>query len=109
LLVDGRPRCVGHNEFGQLGVGSDQNLTVAIVQASPTDLGQGFTSVTQASLGHGFGCALAGAGAVKCWGRNTSGQLGLGDTRDRGARAGEIGDALPQLVFAGSRAATRVR
>jgi alpha-tubulin suppressor-like RCC1 family protein len=105
LPANGRPRCVGHNEHGQLGVGTYQDLAVAIVQASPTDLGQGFTSVASTAVGHGFGCALNPAGAVKCWGRNVSGQLGLGDTRSRGAGAGEMGDALPQLVFAGSQAA----
>ena len=33
------------------------------------------------------------------WGYNAFGQLGLGDTRDRGIASGDMGDALPALQF----------
>lgn len=39
---------------------------------------------------------------VKCWGENGLGQLGLGDTNDRGNDPGEMGSALAYLNF-GSR------
>lgn len=35
-------------------------------------------------VGDGFQCALADTGAMSCWGRNFFGQLGTGDTTDRG-------------------------
>ncbi|GIL89659.1 hypothetical protein Vretimale_16631 [Volvox reticuliferus] len=41
-------------------------------------------------------CALSPSlGAIKCFGRNKEGQLGLGDTQDRGDQKGEMGADLP--------------
>jgi hypothetical protein len=42
-------------------------------------------------------------GQVKCWGQGLRGRLGLGDTADRGAQPGEMGDALPQVPFGTGR------
>jgi alpha-tubulin suppressor-like RCC1 family protein len=42
-------------------------------------------------------CALLNDASLKCWGGNVSGQLGLGDTTNRGDGAGEMGDSLPPV------------
>jgi len=49
---------------------------------------------------HNHSCALLDDASVKCWGSNTNGQLGLGDTGDRGDVSGEMGDALPATQLA---------
>ncbi|MDC0666601.1 RCC1 domain-containing protein [Nannocystis radixulma] len=49
------------------------------------------------------GCVRLVGGAIKCWGYNQNGQLGLGDTEHRGDQPGEMGAALPALDFAGAQ------
>jgi alpha-tubulin suppressor-like RCC1 family protein len=51
--------------------------------------------VRQIAAGGEFVCALTLAREIKCWGNNTVGQLGLGDTVKRGDDANEMGDSLP--------------
>eukprot|EP00961_Rhodomonas_salina_P233191 3151278-Rhodomonas_salina.2 len=53
-------------------------------------------------------CVLLETGAVKCWGQNVWGQLGLGDTHDRGDNPGEVGDALPAVELGTGRTAVSV-
>eukprot|EP01083_Nonionella_stella_P067925 179993_1 len=42
-------------------------------------------------------CALSTTNTMKCWGMNLYGQLGYGDTNNRGDVAGEMGDNLPEV------------
>ena len=49
------------------------------------------------AVGSAHTCALLDDDKVKCWGRNDFGQLGLGDTANRGDDPGEMGDNLPAV------------
>jgi alpha-tubulin suppressor-like RCC1 family protein len=60
------------------------------------DLGPGRTAL-QLTAGGVHTCARLDDGSVKCWGLNDSGQLGLGDTQNRGDGPGEMGAALPAV------------
>lgn len=53
-------------------------------------------------------CALLDDHSVKCWGNNAEGELGLGDTRRRGASASDMGDALPAVDLGTGRTATAI-
>ncbi len=98
LLSDGAIKCWGYNQQGQLGLGdiaSRGAVAGDMGDALPrVDLGLN-AEVSSISLGRYHACALLAGNRVKCWGSNFKGQLGLGDTNDRGDQPGEMGDTLP--------------
>ncbi len=64
----------------------------------PIDLGTEATPTSLISNNDGwFVCARFDNGGVKCWGRNTSSELGAEDKNNRGDEPDEMGDALPWL------------
>lgn len=91
-------KCWGFNTNGQLGYGDIvvRGTTPQTVPANlpALDLGTGRT-VTSITLGGQHSCAVLDNGQLKCWGENSWGQLGLGDTVKRGDQASEMGDNLP--------------
>lgn len=60
------------------------------------------------SLGYLSTCVLLTHGRVKCWGRNSTGILGLGDTQTRGDAPGEMGVALPFVDLGTSKRAVQL-
>jgi hypothetical protein len=59
-------------------------------------LGMG-RSVLSLDAGGTHACALLDNLVIKCWGQNSQGSLGLGDSNNRGDNTGEMGDALPAV------------
>ncbi|CAM9484513.1 unnamed protein product, partial [Ectocarpus fasciculatus] len=49
------------------------------------------------AVGTDHACVLLDDATVKCFGQNNYGQLGQGDTDDRGQSAGTMGDSLPAV------------
>ncbi|MFC1610009.1 hypothetical protein ACFL6C_03565 [Myxococcota bacterium] len=98
LLEDGRVKCWGADWGGQLGDGSGQDRGCEPdemgANLQPVDLGAGRKAAAIA-IGWAHGCARLDDDTVKCWGANRDGQLGLGDTEDRGDDPDEMGDNLP--------------
>ena len=78
LLDSGGVKCWGGNEYGQLGDGT----TSETYDPTPTPVDVfGLSSDMQAIAAGGYHtCALLISGGVKCWGRNSSGQLGDGSS-----------------------------
>jgi alpha-tubulin suppressor-like RCC1 family protein len=102
LLDDHQIKCWGYNPAGQLGQGDIDSRGDAPFEMGdalpPIDLGAG-TSALAVEAGSFFGCAILATREVKCWGANSHGELGLGDTASRGGAPGEMGDALPVVAL----------
>jgi alpha-tubulin suppressor-like RCC1 family protein len=72
LTVSGGVWCWGSNGDGQLGDGTTISRTTPV---AVTGLNSGAIDI---SLGSAHSCALMTSGGIKCWGSNSSGQLGNG-------------------------------
>ncbi len=67
--------CAGANDYGQAGVDMSDAYVEEVKQVEIPD-------VRDFALGGRHGCAIVDPNEVVCWGRNTNGQLGTGDTND---------------------------
>lgn len=101
LLSGGAVKCWGYNAFGQLGLEDilDRGDEPGEMTVLPSvNLGTGRTAIKIAA-GNYHTCALLDNFTLKCWGYNSDGQLGIGDTLDRGDGTAEMGDSLPVINF----------
>lgn len=74
LTSGGGVKCWGNNGSGRLGDGSRTNRSLPV---EVVGLGSGVQSI---SVGWAHSCAVTTVGGVKCWGSNSSGQLGNNTT-----------------------------
>ena len=100
LMTDGRVKCWGLNQDGQLGLGDTGNRGFGPRQMGDNlpyvDLGPG-VKATRIACGEHHSCVILESGDVKCWGLNTYGQLGYEDNLQRGARRGTMGTNLSTI------------
>lgn len=113
LWSDGKLKCWGNNQAGQLGYGDKENRGD---QAGEMGLDLPFVDVgenhrvAQVSVGYTLTCALLEDATVKCWGDNPvcgadsseNCGLGYGDEIPRGDGPNEMGDNLPAIDLGAS-------
>jgi alpha-tubulin suppressor-like RCC1 family protein len=109
ILDNGNVRCWGLNDNGQLGYGNTNTIGDNVGETpntvGPVDLGPGRTAVAiTANAAHT--CVVLDDGAVRCWGANALGQLGLGNTADVGDN--EVPSAVPTVKLGAGRTAKAI-
>jgi hypothetical protein len=89
--------CWGRNNYGRLGQGdtTDRGSGVGEMGTYLPSIDFGSSVLVKfVSVGTEHSCMLSVSGKLKCWGLNEFGQLGYGDTSNRGDQPGEMGDYL---------------
>ena len=104
ILDNGDIACWGYNSHGQLGIEtiSNQGDDSGEMGDSMTITDINYNAVLDIDAGKNHVCALVNNARVKCWGANQAGQLGYGDTQNRGDGLNEMGSNLA-LVNTGSQ------
>ena len=108
LFSDGNVTCWGDNAYGQLGIGSTDDIG-----DGAGEMGDSLTNITwptsryavDITAGDGFTCAHLDNDDVICWGRNDVGQLGRGNAQNYGDSSGETISSLSAINIGSNFAA----
>lgn len=97
LDTTGKVKCWGYNEQGQLGLGHTNHVGSSLSEMGENlpvvNLGLPAKLISRGYANHN--CAILINNYIKCWGENSSGQLGLEDGMSRGTFPNQMGDFLP--------------
>ncbi|HMJ11752.1 MAG TPA: choice-of-anchor D domain-containing protein [Polyangiaceae bacterium] len=103
LLFNGAVRCWGNGVGGRLGYGNVDTIGDDEAPSVAGDVNLGGKAI-QVAAGWFHSCALLDTGSIRCWGVNTDGELGYGNTQHVGddelpSAAGDVnvGGAVSQL------------
>jgi len=82
-INDGTAQCWGDNGSGRLGDGTTNDSLTPVQVCAVYDSGSStcttpLTGVAQVAAGDTHACAVLDTGGVRCWGNDTTGQLGNG-------------------------------
>jgi alpha-tubulin suppressor-like RCC1 family protein len=102
-----RVACWGTNYAGELGAPTPADASPVYVQR---DEGGDLTGVLSTSAGTGASCSVVDSGDVYCWGDNSNGGLGHGDTATHAGAVKVLGvSQAVQVAVGGGYACARVQ
>jgi alpha-tubulin suppressor-like RCC1 family protein len=96
-MTDGRVRCWGRNNFGQLGSGTTSTAT-----SNPAVTVTGIATAMEVVSGEYHTCARLRDGTVQCWGYNLYGRLGDSTTTNSSTPVAVSGLSSVSQVTAGA-------
>lgn len=106
LTSTNQVKCWGHNQYGQLGIGSnifqigdsvsDMGNNLQAVDLGTSDKVKAIKAMAYAT------CAWFETGKVKCWGYNAHGQLGVESTATIGLSPSDMGTNLEYVKMPGN-------
>jgi alpha-tubulin suppressor-like RCC1 family protein len=100
LLTDGTVRCWGKNNYGQLGVGSTNDVgDNELPTAANAQVSLGGTASFIAVAGDQT-CAALSSGPIRCWGYNAYNQLLTNDTNNIGDTPTDLPYQVPASIAA---------
>lgn len=79
IVAGGAVKCWGLDEYGKLGNDSAHTAGDGMPSFLPPVDVKGLTGAVQISVGGRHACAVLASGALKCWGGNARGALGIGN------------------------------
>jgi alpha-tubulin suppressor-like RCC1 family protein len=97
LVFDGTVRCWGDDTQGELGDGATNTIRLTPVAVV------GLSGVASISAGSTHTCATLADGTARCWGDNTSGQLGDGGTTQQPLPDTVIGETAATALAGGDQ------
>ena len=93
LTSQGQVKCLGYNDYGELGTGSTGSRTTYMVDVIA---GRGQSAplgdIAEVTTGKEQVCALTNSGEVLCWGDNSRGQLGDNSVTERHSPVAVVSD-----------------
>ena len=98
-------KCWGYGYYGQLGRGDQKSYNKP--PQNVLELGSGKTA-KGITAGDRHTCVMLDNSSIKCWGLNDSGQLGQGDTNNRGDGIGGNPNNLPSIDLGSGKTARAI-
>jgi alpha-tubulin suppressor-like RCC1 family protein len=111
LLDNSTTKCFGRANNGQTGHGNTTNTGGSAGQMGDSLAVTSLAAAANATVLQSFyyfTCAILTDSTTKCWGINTYGDLGQGNTTTRGDGAGEMGGSLAVTSLGTGRTATKI-